>query len=520
MCTICSQLRPQSTNCDYAGLDLADAAATGTSTSSASLPTYSLDQVAGQLTDGYWESKGGSWRAFDVSPGDTLTYNFSGLTLDGKNLAKAALQAWSDVTGINFVSTSSSADITFNDNESGAFGGSTYSGHTILFSEVNVSTAWLQSYGTSMTSYSYQTYLHEIGHALGLGHGGNYNGSGNYASDAHYANDSWQVSLMSYFSQSENPAVDASYAIAVTPMLADIIAIQDLYGTPTTVRTGDTTYGDNATDDGNLDLSGTVALTIYDNGGVDTIDLGSSSSHQRIDLAAEAISDFNGKIGNLAIARGTDIENAVTGGGNDTVTGNGLRNTIETGDGDDRAYGMGGFDILDLGAGDDYGDGGSGQDTLLGGAGKDTLFGGGARDHLEGGDGADRLVGQGGNDTLIGGIGRDRLFGSAGNDTILAGSANDLINGGSGNDTMTGGNGNDTFVFKNGFGNDVITDFDWAKSNERLDLSGVTAITSYADLTANHMAQSGNDVVISDGGHSITLEDTLLSDLGSSDFLF
>ncbi len=206
--------------------------------------------------------------------------------------------------------------------------------------------------------------------------------------------------------------------------------------------------------------------------------------------------------------------------GQDDIVGASGKDIIYSEGGDDYILSEGGPDEVDAGDGDDRVEGGAGRDVLFGGAGKDTLFGGGAKDVLDGGDGADRLVGQGGNDTLIGGTGRDRLFGVAGNDTILAGNANDLLDGGNGNDTMTGGNGNDTFAFKNGFGNDVITDFEGFQPQEVLDLSLVDGITDYADLVANHMVQSGSDVVITDGTDSITLENTLLSDLGSSEFLF
>ena len=50
---------------------------------------------------------------------------------------------------------------------------------------------------------------------------------------------------MSYFSQTQNTSIDASKAYLLTPMLADIAAIRDLYGTQGTTRTGDTVYGYN-----------------------------------------------------------------------------------------------------------------------------------------------------------------------------------------------------------------------------------------------------------------------------------
>ena len=51
---------------------------------------------------------------------------------------------------------------------------------------------------------------------------------------------------MAYFAQPDNPHINASYAIPVAPMIADIIAIHDLYGTPVNINSGNTVYGANS----------------------------------------------------------------------------------------------------------------------------------------------------------------------------------------------------------------------------------------------------------------------------------
>ena len=236
MCEYCGQANhriPEST----------DGSGSGSGGQSAgSKPTYTVDQVAEYLYKGYWQSTGRTERSFDVETGGQLTVNLSGLNGTGKETARKALESWTALSGIEFVETNGSAKITFDDNRSGAYASSSVSNGTILSSSINVDDAWAQ-YG----NYYLQTYIHEIGHALGLGHTGSYNGSASYGSDAHFANDSWQMSIMSYFSQSENTAVDASFAYLATAQLADIAAVHHLYGTPANIETGNTTYGDGQT---------------------------------------------------------------------------------------------------------------------------------------------------------------------------------------------------------------------------------------------------------------------------------
>ncbi|MDP2080620.1 MAG: PPC domain-containing protein [Pseudotabrizicola sp.] len=86
----------------------------------------SIQDMATYLTQGYWASTGynGAPRAFDVAPGGTLYVDIRGLTADGQRLALQALDAWTQVTGINFstqIPAGRTAHITFDDNQSGAF---------------------------------------------------------------------------------------------------------------------------------------------------------------------------------------------------------------------------------------------------------------------------------------------------------------------------------------------------------------------------------------------------------------
>ncbi|MBZ4023563.1 hypothetical protein CKO11_13960 [Rhodobacter sp. TJ_12] len=458
------------------------------------LPVYSYDQIAHQLTDDGQAFWGESRQSFDIQTGDTLSVNISAMNAGGQAFALAALRAWTNVSGIQFEVTTGSADISFdhNDYSTSAYTSTILSGSEILSATVTITEDWFSGdwrlvggqAQIELDSYSFQTFIHEIGHALGLAHAGDYNGSATYPQDAIYANDSWQATIMSYFSQTDNTTINASYAYVVTPMIADIIAIHDLYGAPADQRPGDTVYtADLAALYGGVSAGAIdrgVTLTLYDTGGEDTLDLSGSVANQRVDLLQEAISDVYGQTGNLLIARDTVIENAITGTGNDTVSGNAADNILTGGSGHDRLRGENGADTLHGGEGRDTLNGGDGDDVIYGGTtetdlsdliyggnGNDSIDGGWGNDELNGGEGDDSMAGNYGADTLIGNGGNDFLTGSVYSDQIFGGDADDFLNGGFGNDRLNGGADADTFYHTGilGHGSDWIQDYDAAEGD-------------------------------------------------------
>ena len=136
----------------------------------------------------------------------------------------------------------------------------------------------------------------------------------------------------------------------ITPMAADILAVQQLYGLSTTTRSGDTTYGFNS-NAGNIYNAqqyslATVAYTIFDTGGTDTLDYSGYAVAQRIDLNSEQFSNIGGQNGNVTIARGTIIENAIGGSSADVIIGNSATNVLTGRAGVDRLTGGSGNDTF------------------------------------------------------------------------------------------------------------------------------------------------------------------------------
>ncbi|MGE0204776.1 MAG: M10 family metallopeptidase C-terminal domain-containing protein [Hyphomicrobiaceae bacterium] len=243
-------------------------------------------------------------------------------------------------------------------------------------------------------------------------------------------------------------------------------------------------------------------------------------------LLGEAGSDIiYGGLGVDFIGGGVDDDFLYGEGGNDAIMGGLGNDTIEGGADDDTLYGEDGADTIRGGDGSDRIAGGNDSDTLLAGdAGNDTIFGGAGDDTIDGGADNDVLYGEAGNDTISGGAGSDQIYSGGDNDTIdgggdadyiLAGLGNDVIDGGMGNDTIFGEGGTDTFKFADDWGHDTIRD--WLNGTEKLDVSGVTGLDNFGQLTIYNIA---GGVQVYFGGNTITLSGWNTTHIDASDFIF
>ena len=208
-------------------------------------------------------------------------------------------------------------------------------------------------------TYAYHTFIHEIGHALGLKHGQETSVFGAMTP----AHDSMEYSVMTYRSY---PGADGIYyyneysGYAQTPMLYDIAALQHMYGANFTTRAGDTVYHWDPSS-GQLSIDGIaqtapagnrVFMTVWDGGGHDTYDLSAYTQGVSVDLrpgewtvtSADQLAQLglgHQAVGNIANALLPDgdmralIEDAICGPGNDLMHGNQAANTLDGGLGTD-----------------------------------------------------------------------------------------------------------------------------------------------------------------------------------------
>jgi len=337
----------------------------------------------------------------DVRTGSTL---YGDLTTGWQPVSQPVREAIATVMGevdqlvqLSIAFTSGTGDIRFNmiptSGNVAAFaylpGSWEIAGDVFINTSIDTSPSYLGNGG-----YGKLTIVHELGHALGLKHP--FEEGAVLPDDL----DNRVNTVMSYtdfkrlvpvfwgnISPFGTREVGASYSQIYSDgfMVYDIAALQSIYGANTTARTGNDVYRFN---------ENPFYHTIYDAGGVDTLDFSQTTHPNVIRLTPGSYSDINyrsietqireqqeryqqelgtnhfdswvAEVFNqyrdeiytgqnaLGIAYGTVIENAIGGSGDDIFYDNSVDNTLTGNGGDDTFYlGAGGFDTVDGGEGVD-----------------------------------------------------------------------------------------------------------------------------------------------------------------------
>ena len=340
-------------------------------------PVWSLEQVVAQLTNwqARWDVNAPVPYSFYEKPAAHLGQppGFSSFSFAQREALARAAQLISDVCGLSF------ANVPDNGLEPGAgnprisffninYSNAPFWGAAQNFATDNPEPPMGRLYGADVVVNQYRAgvqggwgvgasnprkLMHELLHTLGIDHPGAYNGDGNtYEANAEFQQDTTQYTVMSYWNASITGAdheADGVLYHASTPLLFDVAALQALYGANMATRTGDTVYGFNSNAGRSVfDLAAhpRAVFTIWDAGGHDTLDLSGYSSRSSIDLNQGAFTDAGGITGNISIAFGAIIENAVGGAGADRIVGNEVGNRLAGGRGSDRIDGGGGGDTF------------------------------------------------------------------------------------------------------------------------------------------------------------------------------
>jgi hypothetical protein len=295
---------------------------------------------------------------------------FEALSSPQRDVVRRALDYISTVAGVSFTEVSGGGDIQYGINiqdRSAGYARYPNEGSQVFLAKNTSSFAgdWAEG------SYEWQVILHETGHALGLKHPGNYNAGGGGTAGPYLARslDNRGNTIMSYYNASnmkriqyDGEGFQASHVNADTFQAYDIAALQYLYGAASS-QAATFSWSDgqalsqtlwNNHPDSRIDLSNQTRGNIVDLRAGYKSSIGirdayedmpfSKAEYARLTSGGRKIKSIIGTPtytgrNNLTIAKGSRINAATGGSGNDTFIGNGASlNTLDGGSGNDRFF--------------------------------------------------------------------------------------------------------------------------------------------------------------------------------------
>ena len=451
-------------------------------------PTFYDDQsIANIITRG-----GYHWNQ------SSITYSFNNNSTAGNALnsvfqswVNTAIQTIEELISFDFVQTAGAGTATINGSrDSGTYAYGTWNtpGHDLTSGQIYFDQAWAtnQPASLSLGSFGYMTIMHELLHGVGLLHPGYYDLTASYFVDAAFQQDTRRYTVMSYFNADQDGSGTSHWfksagvwdrVFPQTPMVYDLLALTNGafgglfagYNANPYTRAADTVYGYNATGGinqvFNFTTNASPVLTIYDAGGIDTLDLsGDTVTTARtltydaagdsvptdgvrtttvIDIRPGGYSSTHGMSNNIGIAFGTYIENVIGTQFADIIYGNIASNALSGGLGNDYIYGGDSYDVIEGGFGADVLDGGDNhtiyRDMLSYASSNAAVQVNLLTNIVAGGHAAGDTVtrfgsvtGSAFNDILISGIG----IGGAGNDFLFGTDFGSVLGGGTGSDWL------------------------------------------------------------------------------------